>query len=180
MPRWIVNLILLLVCSAVVYRFTTRVRGEMRRSPDLHERLSPLLALGIVMILSLLANALGMVSWVEIAVWSGQQPPDVLYVLKEQAALILGTAGLVALVPVSLLRPEVYAHPDPRLGSLRGIVYMLESLIVRFLLALLGFGLVFGVLGRSAVAVLLAGELLLVWVVVRTALFIGERRQGGA
>lgn len=83
------------------------------------------------MILSLLANALGLVSYVEIMVWSGEQPPDVLYVLKEQAAL----------VPVSLLRPEVHTHPDPRLGSLRGIVYMLESLVVRFLPALLGFGL---------------------------------------
>jgi hypothetical protein len=57
---------------------------------------------------------------------------------------------------------------------------MLESLVVRFLLVLLGFGLVFGVLGRSAVAALLAGELLLMWVVARTVLFFGERRWGGA
>jgi len=35
-------------------------------------------------------------------------------------------------------------------------------------------------LGRSLVAALLAGELLLVWVVARTVLFFGERRWGGA
>lgn len=180
MPRWVVNLALFLVCAAVIFRFVVRVRSEIRRSPDLEERLSPLLALGIVMILSLLANALGLVSWVEIMAWSREQPPEMLHVLRDQAALVIGTAGLVALIPFSLLRPEVYTHPDPRLGALRGIVHMLESLILRFFLALIGFGLVFGVLGRSAIVALLAGELFLVWVVARIYLFFAERRQDGA
>ena len=131
MPRWVVILALFLVCSAVIFRFVRRVRSEIRRSPELDERLSPLMVLGIVMIVSLLTNALGLVSFVEIAAWSRAQPPDVMHMLKDQAALVFGTAGLSALIPATLLRSEVYTHPDPRLGSLRGVVSMLESLFLR-------------------------------------------------
>ena len=46
--------------------------------------------------------------------------------------------------------------------------------------AFLGFGLIFGVLGRSVIAALLAGELFLVWVAVRIFLFFDGHRRSGA
>lgn len=168
MPRtgliWVLTLV-----AAWEIAWVLRTTGRLAKDrPEAAEALMIARTMAIVGVLVFLMNAYGLVSDTFTAWWAKTDgsAPTAWDVLPDQAALVIGTWGLMDLIATSLTRGIVRAQ-DPNAAILPRLLETLEALLKRFWFAVLGFGAVFGVAGRSVVAVVLGVELLLIWAWLR-------------
>lgn len=142
------------------FRIASRVAQEKSDASGWREAL---VAVAVVAQLILLMNALAFVSHVVIA---AHEMPEEGGLLERQLWLLLGTAGLMALTAAALGDESVREASSPSEAAGAALTAVVERLLVRFWWAAIGVGVVFGVAARG-VALLLAIELTLVWVVGR-------------
>lgn len=178
MPRWGVNLLLILAGGEVVWRFWRRTGRELRRFPDYADALAALRGMLVLLVTVMLINSLALVSATLVEPWmrGGDQPPTVGDILPGQLGLLLGTWGIFSLLAASITT-GVFSHPPGSVATtLQGTVSALEALLKRMALPLLGLGTLFGVAGEGSILVILAAEILFVWIFLRIQLAIRTRR----
>jgi hypothetical protein len=161
---WVLTLV-----AAWEIAWVVRRTGKLARDrPEAAEALMVARTMAIFFVAVFLMNAYGLASGTFDAWWSKTDgsAPTVWDVLPDQGALVVGTWGLMDIIASSLTRGIVLA-PDPNGAVMPRLLATLESLLKRFWLAVFGFGAVFGLAGRSVVAVVLAVELLLIWAWLR-------------
>gem|GEM_PF-2218566 len=135
-----------------------------------------LMSAGTLTIAILLANSMAFAKEAMIAPWMEEQPPTFWELLGPQLSVVAGTASLMWLAVRALRHPSVFEEPTPELGMSRAVLVIVERLLPRFWMAVLGLGVVFGLFGGRGMVMLLAIELTLCWVMGRVLLARARRK----
>jgi len=178
MPRWVLNLLLLLVALEVVSRFWRRTGRGVRRFPERAPVVGALRGMLVMLVGAMLMNAFGMVSGVLVqnVELMNEGIADPVRLLRGPAAMVVGSWGLFSLIAASMTR-GVFTEDHGDVAVLRGTVSALEAMLKRFALPLVGIGTVFGVAGEGLVLLVLFVELFLVWAFLRGYLFVRQRAE---
>lgn len=164
----------LLIIAGLAFCAWSWVTVERRLAlarPKRQEWLGALLMPAIIMILALTANALAFLSeamltqemeWMDGA--RGVEPPSWWEMFRTQLSVVGGTCMLMWMVRSALTRDEIYEGEHPRVAGVIAQKHMIQNLVIRHWLAVIGLGVVFGVASGPGIVMLLAIELSIMWV----------------
>lgn len=158
------KLLMLAIMGVYFWRDAVTARARAETRPEVGDLFAGLLVPALVMTLAVSSNGLAMLQGAyvqhEFGAHDGARPA--LWLLLDQVAILIGTAGLMEIIRRALYIP-FGAEQDAKLIGLRVQVAMYRGLLQRHLLAALGIGAIFGAVGGPYMAAFLAGELLLMW-----------------
>ncbi len=178
MSRWMVVTAMLALAGVCVWRAAVAARQVTAEREDAADCRGALISGAAITVLILLANAMAFISQIEVQWWTWQdhmaEAPSRWTLVWDQAALLFGSAGLMWLTVAAIRNPRAI-ECDPRLMAPNVMLIMVEKLLPRFWLAALGVIAIFGVFARG-VALLLAVELTLSWIIGRVGLAVQRRK----
>ena len=187
---YIPKLLLIGVGIAFILTGYTHLRRRFADREDRDEWVTQLLWPAAVMILALVANGLAFIgsAYIESVMMAqqGTWRPDgrmypVLMVFafwRGPLMVVVGTAGL-CMVSLRAYWQPIQEGDTPKIASMRLQESIFRQLMTRHILAVLGIGTVFGVVGGPGPLLLLAAELVFMWVGSKFALahMLNKHRQ---
>lgn len=154
-------------------RVVRRVTGR----PNHHDWIWAVAGPAALMIFVIACNALAFLklAFVKAAVESPYGEPTMRDALIGQITVVVGSAALMWLICNAAAHPGVYEAQTHRDAGLRAQKRMIEGLLIRHWLAVIGAGTVFGIASGPGPVILLAAELTVMWVAIILGLGAGER-----